>query len=354
MFVYVGTYTGPGKAEGIYVFRMDERNGTLAPVQTVSGVDSPSFLTLHPNRRTLYAVNESGDAGGGVSAFSVESGSGRLAPLGKQSSHGTSPCYVSVDPTGRCALVANYGNGIVSVFPLQPDGSLGQASHVVQHVGSSTNRRQAGPHAHSIVIDPSGQFVLSADLGCDRVFVYRLDAGAGKLSPHDIPYAQVSSGAGPRHIAFHPNQRLAFVNNEIDSSVTSFTWDAERGVLSVNDTRSTLPEDFTGNNSTAQVTVHPNGAFVYVSNRGHDSIAVFSVDRERGKLTPLGHVSSGGKTPRNFNLDPSGTFLHAANQNSGNIVTFRVDPASGLPSPAGHTTAVPAPVCVLFAPSDSA
>ncbi|HEU5314993.1 MAG TPA: lactonase family protein, partial [Chloroflexota bacterium] len=350
MRVYVGTYTGPGKAEGIYVFEMDESSGALTPVQTVGGVDNPSFLALHPNGRTLYAVNESGDADGpGVSAFSVDAASGRLEKLNRQPSHGTSPCYVSLDPDGKCVLVANYGNGIVSVYPVQPDGRLGDASCVVQHQGSSTHRRQAGPHAHSIRLDPTGKYVLSCDLGCDRIFVYTLDTRAGKLTPNAIPYAQVSSGAGPRHIAFHPNGRLAFVNNEIDSTVTSFTWDAERGTLHVNDTRSTLPADYAGNNSTAQIAVHPGGSVVYVSNRGHDSIATFGVDPERGKLTPLGHQPTQGKTPRNFNLDPSGAFLYAANQSSNTIVPFRVDPASGHLTPTGHTTEVPAPVCVLFA-----
>ena len=346
MLAYVGTYTGPGRGEGIYIFRA--QNGRLTPLQTVSGVVSPSFLALHPNGKTLYAVNEA-EGHEAVSAFRVGS-DGQLAALNTQPSHGTSPCYVSLHPAGKCVLVANYGNGIVSVFPVAEDGSLREASHVHQHEGSSTNRRQAGPHAHSILMDPTGRFVLSADLGCDRVFVYRLDAGSGRLTPNEIPFAQVSSGAGPRHIAFHPSGKLAFVNNEIDSTVTSFTWDAERGALHVNDTRSTLPEDFTERNSTAQVAVHPNGKFLYVSNRGHDSIAIFGVDEDRGKLRPLGHQSTQGKTPRNFNLDPTGAFLYAANQNTGTITTFSVSGDTGELTPTGHTTEVPAPVCVLLVP----
>jgi 6-phosphogluconolactonase len=346
MLCYVGTYTGPGRGEGIYVFRHE--NGRLAPVQTV-GAASPSFLALHPDGRTLYAVNEA-EGSEAVSAFRVAPGSGELSPLAQQPSHGTSPCYVSLDPEGKCVLVANYGNGIVSVLPVSEDGSLREASHVVQHEGSSTNRRQVGPHAHSILIDPTGRFVLSADLGCDRIFVYRLDTAAGKLTPNDVPFAQVSSGAGPRHIAFHPNGRLVFVNNEIDSTVTSFTWDAERGTLHVNDTRSTLPDNFAERNSTAQVAVHPNGRFVYVSNRGHDSIAIFAVDTDRGRLRPLGNESTLGKTPRNFNFDPSGDYLHAANQNTGTIVSFKVDAESGRLAATSYTTEVPSPVCILFAP----
>src|SRR5687768_12921252 len=195
MLVYVGTYTGEGKGEGIYVFRADGASGALEPVQTVSGLASPSFLAMHPSGKTLYAVNEA-QGSEAVSAFTVEPDTGRLAPLNQQSSHGTSPCYVSLDPAGKCVLVANYGNGIVSVFPVDREGRLGEASEVVQHVGSSTNRRQAGPHAHSILMDPSGRFVLSADLGCDRIFVYRLDTTTGKLTPNEIPSAQVSFGAG--------------------------------------------------------------------------------------------------------------------------------------------------------------
>jgi 6-phosphogluconolactonase len=348
MLVYVGTYTGEGRGEGIYVFRADESTGALEAVQTVSGVASPSFLALHQNGKTLYAVNEA-QGSEAVSSFKVEAGTGKLSPLNQQPSHGTAPCYVSLDPTGRCVLIANYGNGIVAIYPVGTDGSLGAASDVVQHVGSSSNRRQAGPHAHSILIDPSGRFVLSADLGCDRIFVYRLDAATGKLTPNEVPHAQVSSGAGPRHIRFHPGGKLVFVNNEIDSTVTSFTWDGERGTLHVNDTRSTLPSDYTGNNSTAQVAVHPNGKVVYVSNRGHDSIALFGIDETRGKLRPLGHVSTEGKTPRNFNLSPNGRLLLAANQNTGTIVPFRVNPDTGALTPTTHPTNVPAPVCVLFA-----
>jgi len=351
VIVYVGTYTGPGKAEGIGVFRMDQATGALTHLQTLSGVDNPSFLALHPNGRSLYAANESGDADGGpgISAFAVDQETHTLMPLNRQPAHGTSPCYVSLDSAGRSVLLANYGNGTVSVYPVQEDGSLDEASHVVQHVGGGSTRRQAGPHAHSIVMDPAGKYVLSADLGCDRIFVYLLQDG--RLSPNDVPYAQISSGAGPRHIAFHPNGRFVFVNGEIDSTVSAFAYDAERGALQVVDTRSTLPAGFSGNNSTAQVAVHPNGRFVYVSNRGHHSIAIFAIDPDQGTLRPLGHESTQGKTPRNFNLDPSGTFLLAANQDSGTIVSFRIDGQTGQLAATGQVTEIPAPVCVLFSPT---
>jgi 6-phosphogluconolactonase len=285
MIVYVGTYTGPDRAKGIYVYRMDEGSGALTHLHTISGpgTDSPSFLALHPNGRWLYAANETSEGSGegpGVSAFAVDAQSHALTFLNRRSSHGTSPCYVSFGAGDRYAMVANYGNGTVSVYPLEADGKLGEASDVVQHEGRSSHARQAGPHAHSVRHDPAGKYVLAADLGCDRVFVYTLDGATGKLAPAELPFGQVSSGAGPRHTAFHPNGKLLFVNNEIDSSVSSFKYDAERGAMTIVDTRSTLPEDVPGErvrNSTAQVTVHPNGRFVYVSNRGHD------MSRPRGR-----------------------------------------------------------------------
>jgi 6-phosphogluconolactonase len=351
MIVYVGTYTGPGKAEGISVFRMDETTGALSAVQTVTGVDNPSFLTLHPQQPYLYAVNETPENEGspGVSAFAVDPGSGQLTPLNRQPSHGTSPCYVSVDPTGRYVLVANYGNGTLAVFPVQPDGTLGEASHVVQHSGSGPNpRRQQGPHAHSVRFDPGGRFVLSCDLGIDKVLVYRLDTASGQLVVNDPPHASAVPGGGPRHLDFHPNGRYVYVNNEIGSSLTPFAYDGTRGALEQLETVSTLPDDFSGNNSTAQVVVHPTGRFVYVSNRGHDSIASFAVEKDGARLTPLGHTPTQGRTPRNFNVDPSGTFLLAANQNGNNIVTFRVDQVHGKLTPTGQVTETPAPVCIIF------
>jgi 6-phosphogluconolactonase len=348
MIVYVGTYTGPSKAEGIYVYRMDDSTGALTHLQTVSGVDNPSFLALDPEQRYLYAVNETPEGEGqgpGVSAFAIDPQHRTLTPLNRQPAHGSAPCYVSLNPAGTHVLIANYGNGTLAVYPVESDGRLGAASHVVQHEGRSVHRRQAGPHAHSIRFDPQGRHVLACDLGVDRVFLYRLEGGT--LVPHDLPYAQLSSGAGPRHTAFHPSGRFVYVNGEIDSSVTAFAYDPERGAFDVKGVYSTLPDDFSGNNSTAQVVAHPNGRFVYVSNRGHNSIAVFEVHQERGTLTTRGHVPSGGQTPRNFNIDPSGRYLYAANQSPGNVVVFRIGDDGSL-TPTGHETAVPVPVCIIF------
>ena len=350
-FVYVGTFTGPGWAEGISVFRMDPAAGALAHEQTVAGVENPSFLALHPTQRFLYAVSEMSDAerrsGGSVVAFAIDLATGHLTILNRQPSGGAGPCHVSVDPAGRYALVANYGSGHVAALPIQHDGRLGAPTDVVEHTGRGPiPRRQEGPHAHFIATAPAGTFVLATDLGIDRVMVYRLDAAAGKLVPNDLPFAQERSGAGPRHLAFHPSARFVYVLNEIDSTLSAFAYDAARGALRIVQTASTLPADFTGPNSTAQVVVHPTGRFAYASNRGHDSIVIFAIDQDTGRLTYVGHEPTRGRTPRNFNVDPTGTFLLAANQNSNTIVTFRIDHQTGRLAAAGPVAETPAPVCI--------
>ena len=356
--VYVGTFTGMephgrGRAEGIYVGRMDPDSGALTLVHTVPGVDNPSFLALHPQQPYLYAVNavpeHDGQPGGTVSAFAIDPATGALTYLNRQSSHGAGPCHVSVDHTGRWALVANYGGGSIAMLPIQDGGRLGPATDAVQHHGASvTPQRQAAPHAHSINLDPTGQFALVADLGLDQVLIYRLDRTAGKLVPNDPPAVAVAPGAGPRHLAFHPNGRYAYVINEINSTLTAFAYDGSSGRLNELQTESTLPPDFSGENSCAEVRVAPSGRFVYGSNRGHDSIVIFAVDEATGRLSYVGHESSGGRTPRNFVIDPTGAFLLAANQDSDTVVTFRIDQPTGRLSPTGQVAAVPAPVCLRF------
>jgi 6-phosphogluconolactonase len=352
-FVYVGAYTGPGRAEGITVYRMEPGSGALTHVQTVGGIDNPSFLALDPGQRFLYAVSEvqdpGGRTGGAVSAFAVDPATGQLSFLNRQPSHGAGPCHVSVHQSGKYAFVANYGSGHVAALPIGDDGRLGEATAVVEHAGTGPiPRRQAGPHAHFISPDPTGALVLANDLGTDRVMVYRLDRAAGALVPNELPFAQERSGAGPRHLAFHPNGRFVFVLNEIDSTLSAFAYDAERGALRIVQTASTLPEDFSGSNSTAQVVMHPSGRFIYGSNRGHDSIVIFGVDGETGRMTYVGHEPTQGKTPRNFNLDPSGTLLLAANQNTHTIVAFRIDQDSGRLTATGQVTETPSPVCIVF------
>lgn len=346
LIVYVGTYTRE-KSKGIYTFRFHAAGGNAGAVELAAETESPSFLAVHPNRRFLYAVSEAGS--GTVNAFSIDAATGKLTFLNKASSGGAGPCYVSVDRTGRNVLVANYGGGSIAVLPAGADGRLKEASAFVQHKGSSVNpKRQESPHAHWINVSPDNRFVLASDLGLDQVLIYRLDAKKGTLEPNDPPFAKVKAGAGPRHFAFHPGGRFAYVINEIASAVTAFTWDAKRGALSEIQTVTTLPAGFTGNNSTAEVVVHPTGKFLYGSNRGHDSIAAFAIDPARGTLTAAGHTPTQGQTPRNFALDPSGAYLFAANQRSDSVVVFRVDQKSGQLTPIGLKLEIPTPVCVRF------
>jgi 6-phosphogluconolactonase len=349
--VYVGTYTG-GDSEGIYVCELDRAHGTLSEPKLAAKAVNPSFLEIHPSGKFVYAVGEidnAGTKGGAVSAFAVDA-DGTLTLINSQSSEGAGPCHVSLDAAGKHALVANYSSGSVACLPIQKDGSLGRATAFVQHEGSSVNpQRQEGPHAHSINLDAANHFAIAADLGLDKLLVYRFDAAKGTLKPNDPPSVSVAPGGGPRHFAFHPSGKFAYANNEMASSVTAFTYDAKKGALKELHTLPTLPADYDGSqNTTAETRVHPSGDFVYVSNRGHDSVAIFSVDKATGKLTAVGHQSTGGKTPRNFNIDPSGEFLLAANQDSGNIVLFRIDRKMGKLAAAGAERKVPKAVCIRF------
>jgi 6-phosphogluconolactonase len=352
--IYVGTYTEGGRRDGIYLIRMDRRSGKLRHVGSVDAGANPSFLAIHPNGRVLYAVNEienhNGKVAGAVSAFAIANETGALTSLSQQSSGGGAPCYVSVDRSGRIVLVANYTGGNVAVLPIETDGALAPATWVVQHTGSGPNtERQESPHAHCVVADPSNRFVLAADLGVDRVFVYRLDV-AGKSFRHvDGADAVMRSGAGPRHIAFHLTLPLVFVANELDSTVATLRFDAERGTLSSLDVRSTLPAGWKGTNYPADIHVGPAGRTLYVSNRGHNSIAVFSVAKSTGALTLEHTISTEGDWPRNFTLDPTGRWLIVANQKSDSIVVFERDQKSGRLTLTRERISLPSPVCLRFA-----
>jgi len=355
MLVFVGTYT-TGKSEGIYLYRMNLSSGELKHIATTRGVVNPSFLTLDPTGRYLYAVNEitdfGGKPGGAVSAFAINRKTGELQFLNQQPSLGSAPCYVTVDRTGRFLLVANYGGGNVSVIPIERDGGLGGATDVDQHQESSVNRdRQDGPHAHSIVLDQANRFAYSCDLGTDKIMIYRFDSKKGKLTANQQPWAQVKPGAGPRHFTFHPDSKSAYVINELDSTVTAFRCDSASGTLEETQTVRTLPEGFSEMNSTADIHVAPSGKFLYGSNRGHNSIVVFEIDNRTGKLRFIEHVATGGRTPRNFAIDPTGTFLLAANQASDTIVTFRIEAGTGRLKPTGYVTSVPSPVCLKLTSS---
>jgi len=352
--VYIGTYTpteAPTEQEvdGIYIYRLDMASGTLHPLSAVAGLTNPSYLAVDPQRRFLYTVQEmeahADQPGGAVSGFAIDPHTSALKQINTQPTHGIHPCYVSIDQNGRWLMVANYGSGNVCVLPIEANGALGPATAVIQHSGSSVDpERQKGPHAHSIMVDPSNRFVLAADLGLDQIVVYQLDDEHGLLTEHHR--ADLPPGAGPRHLTFHPSGKYLYCMNELDSTITVFSYDAGKGTLRELQTVGTLPDGFAGSNSGADIHVHPAGRYLYSSNRGHDSIAIFALDEATGMLQPAGHVATGGRTPRNFAIDPTGTFLFAANQATDTVVSFRIDRATGGLSPTGLVTAVPRPVCV--------
>lgn len=354
-FVYFGTYTRQD-SKGIYAYRFQPATGTLTSVGLVGETENPSFLTIHPNHRFLYAVNEissyRGETAGSVSAFSIAAKTGSLTLLNRVSTHGGTACHLVVDKTGKCLLVANYGSGVsVAAFPIKGDGSLGEASTMVRHAGSSIGPRQKGPHAHSVNLSPDNRFVLVPDLGLDRVLAYRLDPAKGALTPADPPFATVTKGSGPRHFAFHPNGQFTYVLSEMGSLVTVFAYDGAGGTMKELQTISTLPKDFSGTNNAAELFVHPNGRFLYASNRGHDSIAIFAIDPRKGTLTTVEQVSTQGKIPRGFAIDPTGAYLLAANQDTNNAVLFGIDQDTGRLTPTGDDLKIPSPVCVIFLPA---
>ncbi len=354
MLVYFGTYTGE-KSQGIYVSRLDLGSGTLTPPTLAAAIASPSFLAVHPNRSFLYSVNEvgkfDGKESGSVSAFSIDAKSGTLTLLNQESSVGTGPAHLIVDKTGGNVLLANYGGGSVAALPIGTDGKLKPSTAFIQHTGSSVNpQRQNRPHAHSINVDPGNRFAYVADLGLDKVLIYRFDAAKGTLVANDPPFAQVKPGAGPRHFAFHPKGRFAYVINEIDLTVTAFASDPAKGALTEVQTVSSLPpgESVQSGFSTAEVQVHPSGKFLYGSNRGHNSLSVFAIDEKTGRLTYVENVPTQGSTPRGFGIDPTGAFLLAGNQRSDSVVVFRIDQKAGRLTPTGQTLTIGSPVCVKF------
>ena len=355
-FAFIGTYTSKTNSKGIYSFHFDSDTGRLTSIAVAATTQDPSFLTVAPNEKHLYAVNELGEfdgkKSGAVTSYSLDPKSGKLTQLNQVPSGGADPCYVSLDETGKYLLVANYSGGSVSAFPVATDGRIEPAAAFVQHVGSGPNKeRQEGPHAHFIATSADNRFVFVVDLGLDEVVVYHFDPAKGSLTPNHPPFAKLAAGAGPRHLAFHPNGKFAYVLSEVNSTVTAFAYDPQRGSFSTLQTLSTIPKDFTARNDTAEIVVHPSGQFLYASNRGHDSIAEFTIDPAQGTLTLVGDFSTQGKEPRNFALDPTGKFLLVANQESNNIVMFRIDQSSGALTATGEIAQVPAPVDIVFVPA---
>jgi 6-phosphogluconolactonase len=355
--VYVGTYTTKTASKGIYAYLFDLVIGKLTALGVAAESEDPSFLAVHPSGKYLYAVNEidhfGGQKSGAVSSFAIDTKSGKLTLLNQASTQGAGPCYISLDKSGKFALVANYDGGSIAVFPIREDGSLAPPSGFVQHSGSSVDKeRQEGPHAHWIGTSPDNRFALAADLGLDEILVYRFNSAKGTLAPDTPPFAKLNPGAGPRHLAFHPNGKFAYVLTEMGSSVTAFAYKAGKGSLSPLQTVSTLSilrKDYSGVKEAAEIAVHPNGKFLYASNRaGIDSVSTFSIDPVKGTLKLRDEYPTMGKTPRNFVIDPTGKFLLAANQESNNIVIFRIDSTTGALSPTGEIAEVPAPVCITF------
>ena len=354
VIVYIGTSASPN-SRGIYVTRMDPAPGALAAPELAVETKNPNFLAFHPSSKFLFACGEftdaAGNKSGGVSAFAINDAGGKLSPLNQQPSGGRGPCYVAVDTSGRNLLVANYGSGSIACVPIGDDGKLKEPTSVIQHEGKSVNpKRQEGPHAHSINLDPANRFAFAADLGLDKVMIYALDADKGTLTPHNVPFAELPPGGGPRHLAWHPSGKFAYVNNEMGNTVSAFAYDAERGALApLGAPVPTIPSDYSeaGKNTTSEIVVHPSGKFLYCSNRGHNSIARFDIAAD-GTLTPRGHTPTQGETPRNFAIAPGGQFLLAANQKTGNVVVFTIDAASGDLTATGSKIDVPAPVCIRF------
>jgi 6-phosphogluconolactonase len=346
---YVGTYTKADGSKGIYRFTLDLESGKLGGGDLAAEAKNPSFLAVHPSGDFLYSANEL-DGGGGVSAFAINE-DGTLKPLNQQSSKGAGACHVSVDGVGKNVLVANYGGGSIASLPIHEDGSIGEATAFVQHTGSSVNPdRQKEPHAHSIYTDSEDRFVYACDLGTDRVYIYKFDPEKGTLTPNNPDAGILKPGSGPRHFAFHPAGGYAYVINELLNTIDVFKHDADTGALEPQQTIETLPDDFEGANTTAEIFVHPNGRFLYGSNRGHDSIAVFVINEQTGKLKLIDHTLTGGKGPRNFAIDPTGMWLIAANQQSNDLFVFKIDPATGKLTATDQSAKLGAPVCVVFPP----
>lgn len=356
--LYVGTYTsGTSKSKGIYMLGFDPKTGALSEPKLVAETEEPSFLAISRDGKFLYAVNETlkfeGKDSGYVSAYSIDKKSGSLTFLNRQPSHGAAPCHISITDDGKLVLVANYLGGNVVMFPVAKDGSLSPASDNKQHTGKGPNAdRQEAPHAHSVILDRSDKHAFVNDLGIDKVVGYSVDKKHGKLTPLENSYT-AKAGSGPRHFKFHPDGKFAFLNSELDMTVSALGYDHKTGALTHLATLSTLPESYkaTKKDSIADLHISPDGKFLYVSNRGHDSIASFSIDEKTGDLTPIEHMKTGGKTPRNFAIAPEGNFLLAANQGSDSITVFAIDKKTGRLTATNQSTRVAKPVCLIFASS---
>ena len=348
MFVYFGSHSfGPGI--GFSLARFDTETGALTKPAFLIEAREPAFFVLTPDGSRLYTCNSG--TPGGLSAYAVEPHTGRLTLINRVLAGGGDTSFITLDRTGRYVLVANYDGGNVAVFALRPDGAIGDWTGFDQHTGRSVNpRRQAHAYAHAIVLDPTNRFVLVPDLGVDRLYIYRFDGNSGALTPNEPAFAAIAPGSGPRHVRFHPNGRWVYLINEIASTIIAFSWDSTNGRLAPFQTITTLPADFKGVSACAELEIHPNGRLLYCSNRGDDSLAGFAIDQDTGRLTPVEHVSSGGKSSRNFAFDPTGRWIIVTNHDSDNALVFRVDTATGRLTRSGDPVTVPSPYCERFLP----
>jgi 6-phosphogluconolactonase len=344
LYVYFGTHTaGPGK--GFSLAHFDTTTGALSKPEFLLESPAPAYFIIAPDGKHLYTCNSTGF----VSAYAIDGATARLTLLNQQPSGGGDPSYISLERSGQFVFVANYDGGNIAAWKLRPDGGIGERTAFVQHTGHGVNpQRQAHAFAHSIHVDLTNRFVLVADLGLDKLFVYKFDVKTGSLTPNDPPFVTVKAGSGARHMVFHPNGHWVYLVTEMGSTVIQFDWDSKRGVLKELQTVSALPADFHGDSACSEITLHPNGKFLYVSNRGHDSIAVFAIDAKSGSLTAVEYVPSGGKTPRNFDLDRAGRWMVVTNHGNNVAMVFRIDPATGKLTPVGSPVEVPYPFCPRF------
>lgn len=342
-YVYFGSHRA-GNGIGFSLAHFDTDSGVLTKPEFLLQSVAPAFFVIHPDGKHLYTCNSGSP--GAVSAYEIDRTNGHLNLLNEKPAGGGDPSFISIDKTNHFALVANYAGGNVAVFAIQPDGALGERTALVQHEGKSIDpARQTKPFAHSILTDATNKFALVPDLGVDKVFIYRFDEKAGTLTPNDPPFAAIKPGSGPRHVRFHEKGKWVYVISEIASTITAFNWDAAKGTLSEFQTVSTLPADFKGTSACAELEIHPNGQFIYASNRGHDSLAAFAIDPTSGKLSLVQHIPSAGKTPRNFAFDPTGKWILCSNHGSDNAVVFRVDEKTGKLTQQGEPVSVPYPFC---------
>jgi 6-phosphogluconolactonase len=352
--VYVGTYTWGG-GQGIYIFEMYRDNGALIARGPAPFVESPCFLVTDAKGKFLYAVNDVASFGGrrtgAVSTFSIRTGTGSLSLLNQQPSGGLGPCHLTVDRDGKNVLFANYAGGSVSVLPIAADGQLDPPTCTVQSYGRSVHARQETPHAHCVAVDAANRFAIVADLGLDKLLVYRYDAQRGTLEPHAPPFERLPPGAGPRHIVFHPNGQMVYLVNELNSTVIVYMYNAGPGTFTALQTMQTIPEGYPGSNYPAEIVIHPSNRFVYASNRGHDSIAVYTVEPGTCRLHFVTAVPSEGKNPRHFAIDPSGRYMVVANQDGNSVVVFKIDVETGCLRPTGQAIAISKPTCVKFLPT---